>query len=275
MKALIAFFLCLVCGLCSAAEPFCSWDHPGANKYQGRPVDALQDYYINYQVRAVLQVKMRNHMYDDVVEIRRDSIKGSTGTFTNLRDMHYGKGSYCPGSVSTGNWSATRVERALVYCVAEVCVAVPTVCNNVSLIDRDTPIDLSSEEGGPSAGGTSLSSVDSSPEELGSELGVAGSQGSPGSDSSTPTGEEPGIPWSGISPIMVSGGGYGGDFGGGGGGGIGPVCGCVPPPPGGFVGPIGPIPTVPPIPAVPEPAEWMMMVGGFLCFVWLWSRRQR
>lgn len=269
MKAILAFFLCVFCGLCSAAPPddFCSWDHPGSNKYQDLPVNALRDYYMDYRVRATLQVKMINHWYDDIVEIRRDGVTGN-GTYSNMRDMHYGKGSYCPGRVDTGHWNSTQVERALVYCVAEVCVAVPTVCNNVSLIDRGTPIDVSPSASGGSDGAP-VGSIDTGAGELGPQPGVANGPTNPGADATSPEGEiGSGGYYGGLGPIYGGGGEIGGSPGP---PASGPDCGRSSPPvcPGLGCG------LNPPVSAVPEPAEWAMIAAGLVCFIYLWSRRQR
>jgi hypothetical protein len=247
-KLLVLLLLTLTSVFVSAAEPFCSWEHPGANKYRGLPVNALKDYYMDYQVRAALQVKMNQHLYDDVVEIRRDGVVG----YKNLRDMHYGKDGYCPGAVDTSRWDALHVERGLVYCVADTCVIVPTVCNNVSLIDKESssvvglgeePIDIS-----PSAGFHPTIALENP---LPEAIPVIG--GTIGLDETT---------WSGGVGYPENGSGSPGNGGSSGGG----NCACRPP----IV-----VPPCPPISVVPEPAEWVMMVLGLVCLVWAWPRGKR
>lgn len=268
MKSFVTFLLlCLACGLCSAAEPFCNWDHPGHNKYRGTPEAALKDYYLDYQVRVALQAKIETHQYDDIVEIRRDGVTGSTGTYSNLRDMHYGKGHFCPGRVDTGAWSTTQVERALVYCEGTVCVAVPTVCNNVSLIDRDSPIDVEPAAG--LSGGTPQSNSDQGSGEPGPQPGAALPQGQ-GSPVASEVPEAPGDSWTGFPSVGGGSGGWGGDEGGTPIGSLG--CSCIPPPP---CGPIWPVVPIPPVTSVPETPEWVMIIAGLACFLWLWNRRQR
>jgi len=273
MKAFIAFFLYLCCSVVYGAqeEKFCSWEHPGTNKYQKNPIEALDDYYMDFRVRALLRSRMETHQYDDIVEIRRDGVKGSDGwTYSNLRDMHYGKGSYCPGPVDTLHWNPAQVERALVYCVDTVCIAVPTVCNNVSLIDRDSQIELQPSAGSPEGPiGTPQPSLDQGPSESGQQPGPTSDQGG---------GQEiPGTQGGGVgSNPSGSFGGGGGDLGGGslppGHPASGPSCGCVipPPPP-----PVCPPPVVPPIHVVPEPPEWIMILAGLISFVYLWGRRRK
>lgn len=266
MKAILAFLLVFACGLCNAAvaksADACNWDHPGTNKYQRLPVEALQDYDMDYRVRATLQVKMINHWYDDVVEIRRDGVTGN-GSYSNLRGMHYGKSGYCQGMVDTGAWAPTQVERALVYCVDTVCVAVPTVCNNVSLIDRDEQIDIQPKAGGPY--GASEPSVDQGPGEVGPEHGAPEALPDDGPMAGSFS-EVPGTGGQGQQSVGSWPGGWEGD---GGGDTVGSHGHHVPPP----EPPCPPVVT-PPSP-VPETPEWIMMAAGLACFVWLWNRRDK
>jgi hypothetical protein len=112
----------------------CSWDTPGANPYRGEIPAAIEHYTeIPAPVRAKLRERMERHQYDDVVEIRRDSIAGSQ-PYQDLRSMHFGN-KLCR-SVSRAKWSASALERGLVYCEGEHCIIVPTVCSNVSLVTR-------------------------------------------------------------------------------------------------------------------------------------------
>jgi hypothetical protein len=115
----------------------CSWAHPGADPYRKDPVLALNDYSLDSKTKADLQSKMKAHKFDAMVTISRDRIggQGLEAEYTNLRDMHSGHKT-CHGPVDRSAWSPTQTERGLVYCSSDVCVIVPTVCNNVSLVDR-------------------------------------------------------------------------------------------------------------------------------------------
>jgi len=133
-----------------AVPPGCSWAHPGANPYRGDPVHALGDFAMPDETRRKLREMMAAHRTTDVATITRDDIVGTDG-YTDLREMHSGGGQVCHGAVDRSAWSATRRERGLVYCAEGVCVIVPTICNNVSLVSRkpdheavldDTPIDI-------------------------------------------------------------------------------------------------------------------------------------
>lgn len=84
--------------------------------------------------RQALQARMLAHQYDDIAEIRRDTITG-TQTYSDLRDMHFGEGRLCR-LPSRALWSAQHTELGLVYCEQEHCLIVPTVCRNVSRVTR-------------------------------------------------------------------------------------------------------------------------------------------
>ena len=127
----------------------CSWDKPGASPYRGRDIAAAIDTYrdIPPEQRADLKVKLAKLQYDDVAEIRRDSITSEKFadkyTYSDLTFMHGGGTpvKVCR-TVSRAKWTDSMVERGLVFCSAvgasgrESCVIVPTVCNNVSRITR-------------------------------------------------------------------------------------------------------------------------------------------
>jgi hypothetical protein len=72
--------------------------------------------------------------YDDIAEIKKDSIKGKS-EYVNLRDMHFGENRLCK-TVSMDKWLPDAVERGLVYCETTHCIIVPTVCGNVSRVTR-------------------------------------------------------------------------------------------------------------------------------------------
>lgn len=116
-----------------AAAAVCSWNQPGTNPYRLEPVRALASYKLSPAQRDGLTKKMLVRKYDDLVEITPGSIKGQH-TYSDLRNMHFGHGTVC---VSVDRSRMPKPERALVYCVDGACVAVPTVCNNVSMVTRN------------------------------------------------------------------------------------------------------------------------------------------
>ncbi|MBB1162883.1 MHFG family PEP-CTERM protein [Aquariibacter albus] len=180
----------------------CSWDRPGHRPYSGR-VPAAVDRYTDLpgDVRARLKARMAEHDYDDMVEIRRDSIAGLRLYAPDIRDMHFAEGQVCR-SVSRDRWTDAMVERGLVYCEADACILVPTVCRNVSRITRQPEKVLSNEvevppaalPGAPAA--QQVLSTDPSAEPLG---GPAANPISPVSFA-PPTGGGPGIPY---TPILI------------------------------------------------------------------------
>jgi hypothetical protein len=117
----------------------CSWDHPGANRYTGDPVAAVDHYNdIPPDIRAALKQRIAARKSDDIVTIRRDSVDDGNGKYAYdpvLRDMHFGSGSVC-STVSRAKWAPRKVERALVYCEKDQCIIVPAICGNVSRITR-------------------------------------------------------------------------------------------------------------------------------------------
>lgn len=108
----------------------CSWNRPGQNPYTRPPAEAVDSYDFPPQVKAELKAKMLARKYDAVSRITATDTEG----FTNLRDMHFGKGTVCR-TVDRTAWG-TREELALIYCSGDTCLAVPTVCNNVSRVDK-------------------------------------------------------------------------------------------------------------------------------------------
>lgn len=118
----------------AAIKPSCSWDHPGANRYIGEVPAAVDSYTdIPADIRANLKRRMERRLYDDVVVIKRDSIEGFETRYTDLRDMHFGKGDICR-TVSRAKWTEKHEERGLIYCERDHCIIVPTVCGNVSRV---------------------------------------------------------------------------------------------------------------------------------------------
>lgn len=147
MKRILDYLYLIVCAvaialtLLSAAHgaPACRWDRPGADPFMGEVPAAVDRYTdIPADVRAALRDRMQRHAYDDIVDIRRDSIVGAHQYDATIRDMHFGQGRVC-ASVTRGRWRDDTHERGLVYCESQWCVMVPTVCRNVSRITRLTP----------------------------------------------------------------------------------------------------------------------------------------
>jgi hypothetical protein len=249
-----------------AVPPGCSWAHPGANPYRGDPTHALADFAMPAETREKLRAMMRAHQFTDTAQITRDDIVGARG-YADLREMHSGRGQVCHGSVDRSAWTATRKERGLVYCADDVCVIVPTICNNVSLVTRkpehaavldDTPIDIEPAAGPPAA------PTQSPADAAGDTLAPGEFVGGPGE--SVPV--EPGGPGGGSgggSPIGGAGFPGGGTPGGGfpiGGGG--PCCGTGP---GGPGQPGGDGPGVPPTSPVPEAPTGALLLAGLAVLV--------
>jgi hypothetical protein len=143
----------------------CDWDHPGAARFSGDVPAAVAHYKeIPAPVRTQLRARIERHEFDDIAEIRRDSIVGRHA-YADLREMHSAS-SICH-NVSRAKWSDAAVERGLVYCVDDHCVIVPTDCGNISLVtrlrDRGAPvvaIDLPTELGFDPPGAITLAPVD-------------------------------------------------------------------------------------------------------------------
>lgn len=113
----------------------CSWNDPGRDPYRGTPAAAVESYTsVPADVRSKLRAKIERRQYDDVAEIRRDTIRG-THEYAELRDMHFGANKLCR-TVDRAGWSSAHAERGLVYCVGEHCLIVPTVCRNVARVTR-------------------------------------------------------------------------------------------------------------------------------------------
>jgi len=117
----------------------CSWDNPGANPYTGTVAAAVAQYDLPNDVRAELIRKAARVQFDDVAHITKAGIRSRHTTYTNMRDMHFGR-SMCSGPVSVSGWSSDHIEYALIYCSQGHCIAVPFVCRNVSLIQQRSPV---------------------------------------------------------------------------------------------------------------------------------------
>ena len=136
-----------------AALPSCSWNRPGHNPFMGDVVAAVDRYPdIPAPVRARLKERMASRSYDEIVSIRRDAIVGKARYSPEIRDMHFGTGQVC-GTVNRVQWQADAQERGLVYCEADHCILVPTVCRNVSRITRESPAVAGASAGAAGAGG--------------------------------------------------------------------------------------------------------------------------
>jgi hypothetical protein len=140
-----------------AVQPTCSWNAPGHDPFMGdvvAAVDAYQD--IPAATRARLQQRMARRAYDEVVRIRRDGIEGRHIYRGDIRDMHFGNGRRCV-TVDRSAWSAKAEERGLVYCEAGHCILVPTVCRNVSRIQRaDAGSSIAADAGAAAEPGAAL-----------------------------------------------------------------------------------------------------------------------
>jgi hypothetical protein len=223
--------------------PSCSWDNPGANRFQGDVPSAVQHYTdIPADIRDKLQKRMQKRQYDEVVDITRDGIQGRT-EYQDLRDMHFGANKIC-STVSRAKWSDIAKERGMVYCEGETCIIVPTVCGNVSRLTRikTTPKVASS------GGGASSSSEIASPPMA---LAVPSGGGTPSF-----------VDLSSNGAVLI------------------PANPVVPQPPI-FFPPFDPfLPPLPPcccipvtLPPTPEPSTWLMMVLGLLGILWASRRR--
>lgn len=116
----------------------CTWDSPGANPYRGPPVAsvtaALDRYNISPAAKVILVERVRTLQPTATLTITRDGVHSPDGTATDLRDMHYGKNRMCSGPVLRTEWKADHAESALLYCALGECIAIPTVCGNVSRV---------------------------------------------------------------------------------------------------------------------------------------------
>lgn len=127
-RALLALTLVTAFGVQAKT---CTWDNPGADPYMGSIQAAVDDYrHIPVSTRNKIKALMQAMTYE-IVTIERDRIEGFD---PELRGMHFGHG-ICD-TTSRKGWKQAHIERALVYCADEHCIAVPFACRNVSLIRR-------------------------------------------------------------------------------------------------------------------------------------------
>lgn len=118
----------------------CYWNNPGAQPYRQYPFEpaverALRNYDFPPEVRRELAWKIKNTFSDAVVDITKTSLSATGGTASNFRDMHFRNNALCSGEVIRNRWSENHRETALIYCSNSYCVAIPTVCGNISRID--------------------------------------------------------------------------------------------------------------------------------------------
>lgn len=225
-------------------SPSCSWDKPGANRYTGDTLAALDAYSdMSETTKASLRAKMAAHKYDDVVIITRDAIVGEGNYLPGIYGMHFGSAGRVCATVSRQKWKPESAERGLVYCADGQCILVPAVCGNVSRIDKRQP----REEIG--AGGAAPNDY---PGSFG-DVSSAGPSSLPTfrlTEAPSPSTVEtpapmPPMTWPVINepfPVWHQ-----------------PLPHWTPVPP----------PHIPPVSPVPEPAEWLLMaIGGLIIIVY-------
>ena len=109
----------------------CTWNTPGLNAYQGSVAAAVARYGYPRDIQDHLAARVKRFDFDFLIEIKRDSVVGN-GSAWLLADMHYGRRDVCKGDVSRAKWPDAQLERAMAYCEASYCIAVPFVCRNVT-----------------------------------------------------------------------------------------------------------------------------------------------
>jgi hypothetical protein len=246
----------------------CSWDHPGVNPFMGDVVAAVDRYAdIPVDVRERLKARMEKREYDDLVEIRRDSMIGRGGyDYGNtITDMHFGTHQVCR-TVTRSSWTPQMQERGLVYCESGHCILVPTVCRNVSRVTR-RGVGPAMAENAPLLGSEPPVAALAPPPAMDDALPPIDWDGPTGAGplEAGPIGHADGVPalagpeWAGLPgsgwyglPVIVP-----GLIGGGGGGST--VATARPP----FGSDGNPPPPAPPVTTpVPEPQTWALMLAG-------------
>jgi hypothetical protein len=125
-----------ILGLSAIFSNPCSWDKPGFNPYTGSVENAIHNYKdIPPGIQTRLIAKIKNDNFDDTVSIKRESIEGKFSYSPEIKGMHFGKNRTC-SSVTRRGWSETHSEPSKVYCEGSYCIAVPSVCNNISRVTR-------------------------------------------------------------------------------------------------------------------------------------------
>lgn len=250
-----------------ATAATCDWSRPGAMDYRGEVPAAVDSYTdIPAATRARLKARMAARQYDEIVTITRDAVLGTAAYRPEIRDMHW-RGGLCRGIASRAGWRPADTERGLVYCEDGHCILVPTVCRNVSRIQRlppmatplaanDEPIDIN-----PSAGGTGLRALPPAsgpgtwpapwqmprgPIEPQGVAWLADQPAAPLIGGSESTGSTEGTAWPEPPRLGLE-------------------------QPAGWPEPVAQIPA--PIPAVPEADTWLAMACGLAAVAWM-ARRQ-
>lgn len=127
----------------------CTWDAPGANRFQGPVPQAVEKFSkeIPAEVRKALKARLEKLQYDEIVDITRDRISG-THEYTDLRMMLFGNGKLCK-TVTRLKWSPQMLQRGLIFCEREVagqrrefCLILPTVCSNLAMVNKGAPAAL-------------------------------------------------------------------------------------------------------------------------------------
>lgn len=224
----------------------CSWADPGANPYTGNVPAAVQAYAdIPPDVRQRLQARMERRQFDDVAAITRDGIEGRHA-YANLRGMHFGAGKVC-ATVDRSAWKPGHTERGLVYCEAQHCVIVPTVCRNVARVDRlpAAPAPAAAVPAEPAGAGLAVvampDGIGAGPEPLAFDAPGAGPAPAPTFErAAAPAGpaaqdRAPWLPLSAITPPAVQ----------------------------PWAGPA----IWAPVPDIPEPATWALLAAGLVVLV--------
>jgi hypothetical protein len=253
-----------------ASLPACSWDRPGVDPFMGDVVAAVDRYKdIPAAVRVRLKERMQKRRYDEIVSIRRESIDGEASYGSEIRDMHFGTGKVC-ATVTRSRWTDQMHERGLVYCEDSHCVLVPTVCRNVSRIER-----LARPAPKPTAVVATRELADDPQGQLDFDPPAAGVLGG-----GSPTSFESQIGGRGLDgSTVVPGGVMPGPRPAFGGGNPGPSFGGIatPPLPPGTVptGRFDPIPQPSPnTPAIPEPDTWALLLAGLAAVLFVALRRR-
>jgi hypothetical protein len=203
---------------------------------------AIESYNLPVETSMKLKLKVANKQYDDLVEIRRDSITGLDDYGPEINRMHFGSGKICV-TTDRSKWKDEHVERALVYCADGTCLLIPTVCRNVSLITKRRML---------GAGGGSVT-----PMEGGGVDRVYGLNQVPALEP-VPTSFEAQTeaPSFGLSAPPG-------------------VAGTSPSPTMWWPSPyLPPLPPRAPVPSIPEPSTWLLLLGGFAMIALLKYRRK-
>lgn len=116
-----------------------SWATPGADAYTGTVEAALERYagVIPAADLATIRAKHAARRWDAQALIGRDSITApGMALDPAIRWMHWGTGRLSE-TVDRSAWASDHTERGLVYCgTGPLCVLIPSVCRNVSIVTR-------------------------------------------------------------------------------------------------------------------------------------------